>query len=261
MSIPAKVMGRVIVDRMKKGVDAQLRREQAGFRSGRSTLEHIFTLRNIIEQTVEWNSNLYVCYVDFEKAFDSIHRETLWKIMTSYGVPAKIVKMVRAMYEDCSCTVASSSGGAPSWFKVRSGVRQGCVMSGFLFLLIIDWTMQRVLEGENTGIRWTLMEQLEDLDFADDIALIASSIGQLEKKLERVNQRGSTTGLKINTKKTKVMRYNAKSKEPLRLQGQEIEEVESFVYLGATMTVTGGTADDIRSRLGKAWGAFNKLRK
>ena len=81
MSIVAKVLGRVLIKRIVVGTDAELRRDQAGFRKGRSTTEQIFILRNIIEQVAEWNTSLYLCFVDYEKAFDSIHRDTLWKIM------------------------------------------------------------------------------------------------------------------------------------------------------------------------------------
>jgi hypothetical protein len=81
MSTVAKVLGRVIISRIREGVDQKLRAEQAGYRSGRSTTEQIFVLRNIVEQVIEWNSCLYVCFVDFEKAFDSVHRETLWRLL------------------------------------------------------------------------------------------------------------------------------------------------------------------------------------
>ena len=77
MSIVAKVLERVLIKRIVAGTDAELRREQAGFRKGRSTTEQIFILRNIIEQVAEWNTSLYLCFVDYEKAFDSIHRDAL----------------------------------------------------------------------------------------------------------------------------------------------------------------------------------------
>ena len=86
-SVPRKVFGRVLIDRIGQGVDSKLRDEQAGFRKGRSTVKPIFVLRNVVEQVVEWQSTLYITFVDFEKAFDSVHRESLWKIMTSYGIP------------------------------------------------------------------------------------------------------------------------------------------------------------------------------
>ena len=260
MSVPAKIMGRVIIDRIRNAVDEKLRKEQAGFRKGRNTGEQIFVLRNIIEQVVEWNSSLYVCYVDFEKAFDSVHRETLWRIMKCYGIPGKLISMTKALYEDCQCAVLDDTG-SPTWFEVITGVKQGCVMSGFLFLLVIDWVMKATTKGEETGIRWKLTSKLEDLDFADDLALISSTRAQIQRKVEKLDQKGKQVGLKINVAKTKTMRYNAVNNEPVMIGDKGIEEVDKFVYLGATVSKTGGSDCDIKSRIGKARGAFCKLCK
>ena len=89
----AKVMGKVIIKRISRGVDKKLRKEQAGFRSRRSTIEQIFVLRNVIDQSVEWNGSLYICFIYYVKDFDSVHRETLWRIMSSYGIPPKLVRL------------------------------------------------------------------------------------------------------------------------------------------------------------------------
>ena len=70
-----------MIDGIQNGVDIRLRNEQAGYRKGRGTTEQISILRNIIEQANEWQARLYINFIDFEKAFDSIHRESLWLIM------------------------------------------------------------------------------------------------------------------------------------------------------------------------------------
>ena len=103
---------------------------------------------------IKWNSCLYLCFVDFDKAFDSVHRETLWHLLKSYGIPTKLVNMVKAMYKNCRCAVMDETDHL-EWFEVLSGVRQGCVMSGFLFLIVIDWVMRRNC-GEQQ--KWNQME-------------------------------------------------------------------------------------------------------
>ncbi|CAH8612386.1 unnamed protein product [Schistosoma rodhaini] len=85
LSIPGKV-NRVLLNRMKDSVDAQLRDQQAGFRKDRSCTDQIATLRIIVEQSIEWNSSLYINFIDYEKAFDSVDRTTLWKLLRHYGV-------------------------------------------------------------------------------------------------------------------------------------------------------------------------------
>ena len=170
LPVAAKVLGKVIITRIRDTVDTRLRQEQTGFRRG---IEQIFILRNIIEQVIEWNANLYVCFVGFEKAFDSTDRGIFWGIMGECGIPSKLITMVKAMYEQSKCAIVDGSGSYDR-FDVWTGVKQGCCMSGFLFLLVIDWVMIRSIGGRRTGIRWQFMNKLEDLDFADGVALVAS---------------------------------------------------------------------------------------
>ena len=112
-------------------MDNKLRNEQAGYRQCRNTTEQIFVLRNIIEQMIEWNSNSYICFVDFEKASDGVHRETLWKLLKSYEIPDKLVNMIKAIYRNSKGAVIDGTETS-QWFDVKSGVKQGCVMSGLL---------------------------------------------------------------------------------------------------------------------------------
>ena len=105
LSVPGKVLNRIILERMKGTVDQTLREQQAGFRQDRSCTDQIATLRIIVEQSIEWNSSLYINFVDYEKAFDSVDRETLWKVLRLYGVPKKLVNMIKNSYEGMSCRV------------------------------------------------------------------------------------------------------------------------------------------------------------
>ena len=110
LSVIIKIFCRMLLKRIKRGVDKKLRNEQAGrFRSKRSTTEQICILRNILEQANEWRAGLYVHFVDFEKAFDSVHRESLWNIMKSYGIPHKMVRVIAGKYQGFECAVVDGS--------------------------------------------------------------------------------------------------------------------------------------------------------
>ena len=100
LSFVGKMLCRIIIDRIRSGVDVRLRKEQAGYRKGRGkATEQVFILQNITEQVNEWQTTLYLNFIDFEKAFDSIHRESKWAIMTKYEVPEKIIRMVKIFYK------------------------------------------------------------------------------------------------------------------------------------------------------------------
>ena len=165
LSVPSKILAKIIIKRIEGAVDQQLRKEQAGFRPGRGCTDQIFTLRNIIEQCTEWQRQLYINFVDFEKAFDSIHRESLLRILRAYGIPQGIVLVIKSFYNNFTCRVGSNETS----FSVKTGVRQGCCMSAMLFNLTIDWVMRQTTADQVRGIRWTLLTQLEDLD---DLALM-----------------------------------------------------------------------------------------
>lgn len=196
-----------------------------------------------------------------EKAVDSGDREALWKIMESYGIPPKLIIMVKAIYDGNQCMVVDGAG-LTGWFDARSAVKQGCNMSEFLFLLVIDWIMRKTLEGNNTGIRWKLWSKLNYLDFADDVALISSTKQQIQKRVRSLSTNSKATGLKINSEKTKLHRLNTTNNEKVQVEDRDIDDLESFVYLGGVhVSSSGGTEDDIKARFGKARAAYIKLKK
>ena len=126
--------------------------------------------------------------------------------------------------------------------------------------MVVDWVMRKVTEGKKTGIQWSLWgEQLEDLDFADDLALLSHTHQHMQEKTRRLEKIAATTGLRINRAKTKVMRMICKSTQPITLNTGIIEEVSSFTYLGSVVSIDGGTEADIKARLNKATVAFRML--
>ena len=106
-------------------------------------------------QSLEWNSPLYINFTDYEKASDSVDRETMWKLLKHYGVPKKIISLIQCTYQDMSFRIAHA-GRLSKSFEVKTGVRQGCLLSPFFFLLVIDWIVKITTTGRNNGIQWTL---------------------------------------------------------------------------------------------------------
>ena len=147
LPVISKIFCRMMLEWIKIGINKKLRKEQARFRPKRSTMEQIFILRNILEQVNEWRAGLYIHFVDFEKAFDSVQRESLWNIMRSYRIPCKMVRVIADIYNGFECVVIDRSETS-DWFKIKSGVKQGGLMSGFLFLLALDWIMKKVTAGK-----------------------------------------------------------------------------------------------------------------
>lgn len=255
LSIPSKILAKIIIKRISNASDEYIRKEQAGFRKGRSCADQIFTLRNVIEQCNEWQRQLFINFIDFEKAFDSLHRESIWKILRHYGIPQHLVQLIKSFYSEFTCQVGSCS----QEFDIKTGVRQGCVMSSTIFTLAIDWVMRQTTKDSNTGIRWTLLSSLEDIDFADDLALLAHTHKHMQEKTSKLHSVGQQIGLKINIKKSEVMTLNIQNPAPIIINDQNIRTTEEFTYLGSVVTNTGGAEVDIGKRLNKARHIFRQM--
>ena len=195
LDVSGKVFNWVLLNRMKDEIDTKFRDQQAGFRKDRSCVDQIATLRIIIEQSCEWNFPLFINFVDFEKAFDSVDRDTLWKLLRHYGVLVKIVNIIRSSYEGLSCRVIHR-GQSTEAFNVRTGDRKGCLLSPFLFLIAIDWIMRTATGQARNGIQWTPWLQLDDLDFADDLALLSHTHRQTQEKTRLLKLVFTSTGEK-----------------------------------------------------------------
>ena len=258
LSTPSKVFCSILLKRIENELDNKLREEQAGFRKGRGCTDQIFALRNIIEQCLEWNTPLFINFVDFRKAFDSVYRDSLWKILRHYGIPQKIVTIISKFYDHFECNVILNGTFSDS-FLVKSGVRQGCILSPILFLVTIDWIMRSTISDQPRGIKWTQVSQLEDLDFADDLALLSSRQQDLQVKTDRLRSFAQSTGLHISATKSNVMCINTTGRTQIKIQSQPLEEVTDFTYLGSVMSNEDSIVKDIRSRLAKARNAFCNL--
>ena len=121
LSVPSKILAKIVIKRISDAVDAGMRKEQAGFGKERGCTDHI-TLRNITEQCTESQRQLYINFVDFEKAFDSIHRDSLRRILRAYGIALHIVQIIKS-YLDFTCIVGSSSLNS----RVKTGMCHACV--------------------------------------------------------------------------------------------------------------------------------------
>ena len=258
LSVIGKILSNVIYDRIKETVFDVLSENQAGFREGRGCADYIFVLRHIVEQCEEWRKSLVLNFVDFSKAFDSIHRPSLWKLLKLYGLPNKIVALIKSMFEGSESCVRVGQEHT-DWFEITTGVRQGDVLSPLLFNIVIDYTMGKLQQVEG-GLRWTAPNILKGLAYADDICLLGEDVDSIIALTDTLNAEAKKLGLNINTQKTKTMKLMTADGRGVTVDGQELENVDSFVYLGSTLCEDGDVRKEVRARIGKASAAFNGLK-
>ena len=130
-------------------VHQELREVQAEFRRGRGTRDQIANMCWIIEKAREFQKNIYSCFIDYAKAFDS----KLWQVVKEMGVPDHLVYLLRNLYVGQEATVRTGYG-TTDWFKIGKGVRQGCILSPCLFILYAEYVKWKAgLEESQNGIK------------------------------------------------------------------------------------------------------------
>ncbi|CAG2252109.1 unnamed protein product [Mytilus edulis] len=166
--------------------------------------------------------------------------------------------MIKLLYDQFSCQVIHG-GTMTESFPVTTGVRQGCLLSPLLFLIVVDWVGKSAYKDPK-GIGWTLTTRLEDLEFADDICALSHRFQDAQHQTKSLETVAKQTGLYINAQKTKSMRLNTNQQDCLKIDDSTVEDVQQFTYLGSIVSTSGGTDEDISARKKKAQQVFSMLK-
>jgi len=256
MSIAAKVYNRILLNRIPPFIDPVLTCNQVGFRTRRRCAEQIFILRRLMEGADDQQPPLFTTFIYFKKGFGTIDRKAMLKVLRHYGIPDPLVEAIKALYTNSKSAVYVD-GHLTKEFEVTTGVQ-----APFLFIIMIDYTMKR-LEGNHgltTAPRRSSRypkEVVNELNFADDLALLENSFEQAKAQLNTVAEEAMKIGLVINKQKTEFM-TNTSCKKNLTLNNADIKLVADFTYLGSKMA---SSESDIKRRLGLQWSTFWKLER
>ena len=175
ISHASKIMLYIIVERIKQHMRREIPPEQAGFVEGRGTRDQIANIRNIMEKAIEFNRPVYMCFIDYSKAFDTVQHQKLWDTLVSMGFPRHVVELLRTLYDDQESAVRTTCGDS-TWFKIEQGVRQGCILSPHLFNAYAEYIMRLALENCSSGISIG-GRTINNLRYADDTTLLTETGG------------------------------------------------------------------------------------
>ena len=114
---------------------------QTGFRKGRGTRDQIANIRWIIEKAIEFQKDIYFCFIDYAKAFDCVDPNKLWEILKEIGISDHLTCLLRNLYAGQEATVRTGHG-TTDWFQIGKGVRQGCILSPCSFNLYAEYIMR-----------------------------------------------------------------------------------------------------------------------
>ena len=243
----------------------------------------VFAAGQLHEKCQEQNVDLYSTYADLTKAFGTVSREDLWRIMAKYGCPPKFITIVRLLHDGMMARV-QDDGNSSEPFLVSNGVKQGCVLAPALFSLMFSAMLTDAFADTDIGIglrhrrdgsvfnlrrlkakTMVKTDTINDFLFADDCALNSISADDMQQNVDKFAEACTNFGLTISIKKTEVMHQPAPGKtyiEPsITINVQCLKTVYKFTYLGSTLFRNVVIDDEADARLVKANSAFGRLSK
>ena len=234
----AKLYDMILCSRLKSWFKPY--REQAGSQEKRSCIEHIVCLRLLCDLARRKKLKLFVLFVDFSKAYDMVHRPMLFRVLKRLGCGVVMLSALVAMYSITQSVLGSAL------ITTTLGVRQGSPTSCLLFLIYVNDLIKMVKEG--MGIDGFLI-WLHILVLMDDTVLLATTRGNMIKKVQILKNYCSEYGMKVNESKTKFFVLNGTNddEDPLYVGDLIIEKCDRYIYLGSPFTSDGSVSSAVKA--------------
>ena len=264
LSSAVKVYEQILNKKLKLFTEPILSECQSGFRKGRSVQDHIFTVKEIINRKRQQGEDVYMAFIDLEKAFDSVPRLKFWTSLQKLGVNNKLIRAIKSLYKNTTNYVIRKNRKSET-FTTKDGLRQGGGLSPTLFNIFMDDIIKQCelrTKKVLVGYRYLQPVKLSQCAFADDIVLFAPSERELQNNLNIWNEELKNNGMKINKSKTKIMAITENNQDlDVYLEGVKLEQVDQYKYLGVLLDKTGDQEAEINVRIEntlKLYFAMNK---
>ena len=241
-----------------------LSKSQLGFSAGSRTSDALLILHNLIDYYCKKrNQYIFGCFVDFQKAFDSVPRHILFQKLLNHNINGKFYDCLRKIYTgDLACIKIGNTITTP--FIANQGVKQGCILSPILFNIFLS-DLQTIIEQPKCApVKLTDNSSLGCITWTDDLLLLSQSEIGLKNMLLELKSYTEKNGIKLNTKKTKVMIFNKSGRHIRRntyFGGERIETTRQYKYLGFMFTPSGEITTGLKDLKDRALRALAKMKK
>ena len=292
LSHQGKVLLNIVANRLSDYCEAHgiLTDEQCSFRPERPTVNMLFVVRRLQELARRRRIPLYMCFVDPQKAYDSVDRELLWKVLARAGVPEEILAAIRQFHDGRQAQVRMDDGELSDWSEVTQGLRQGCVLSPLLFNIFFAAATEVVLvrfseddtilkylvylEEEAAGGAGTPLERARravwGILYADDAGVVSRSREGLTRMMTTIVEVFGEFGLTMSEKKTETLLMRAPEKQPkkggpppppliIEAAGQKYAQTAQFRYLGGLVNEDGELTHEVNHRSRAAWTCIRRF--
>ncbi len=257
----SKIMLRVLTKRIEAKTKQLLGRNQFGFRKGFGTRDAIGVMRTLCERSLEHGNEVYICFVDFEKAFDRVDWVKMFDILKNLHIDWRDRRLLQDLYMRQQAVIRIADGESDPG-TIGRGVRQGCPISPLLFSIYAEVMMIEALGEDEEGIL-VGGQRVSDVRFADDQGMVSNTESGLQKLMDKLNETAKKFSMKINIQKTNTMLVcrDGGGVVNITVDGQRVEQVQSFKYLGSIISEDGRSLTDVKYRIALAKEAFNKSKE
>ena len=233
-----KILSNILLSRLIPYAKEIIGDHQCGFRRNRLTIDHIFCIRQMLEKKWEYNEEVQQLFIDFKKAYDSVTREVLYKILIEFGIPRKLVRLINMSLDETYSGVQVGKN-VTDRLPIRNGLKQGGALSPMLFNFALEYAIRRMQVNQD-GLKLNGTHQL--VAYADDVNILGGSIHTLKENAEALVAATREIGLEVSGDKTKYMvmsrDQNAGRIQSVRIDNCTFKRMEGFKYLGTTLLTT-----------------------
>jgi len=249
------------MDRIDAGIGFFISNTQYGFRQGKSTAQAIYLARRILDLSEREGSNLSMILLDWEKAFDKIDHSRLLEALERLGVPSNMLSLIKTIYREPKFRV--KSGEFKSDYKTQSsGIRQGCPLSPYLFVLVMTVLMKDVKSRLNTkrqnepinGIKFS------EILYADDTLLFGPHTQNINKLLKEIQIESNYYNLNLNLGKCINLTLNQQQTSVKFASNEFVPRHKKATYLGTLLTDTNDNHAELNNRIADTTATANKLK-
>jgi hypothetical protein len=207
-------------------VERKIGQYQCGFRKNRSVMDQVFVLKQIMDNSIDQNLPLYMLFIDFKQAYDTIKREKVYEAMRQMGIGEKLIRLVRMTLKETEYKVLAN-GQLSGKFKVKRGLRQGDPLSTVLFNITLDSAV-KASEIRGNGLIYNQLVQV--MAYADDIVILTRTKNNLVQALSKLEKAARDKGLRINEGKTKFMEIECGSENKHNERFEVITEGSKYSF-------------------------------
>ena len=243
-----KLFAAILQRRISKTLDKHLQTTQFGFRKDKSTADAIHLIRRVIEYGESTQNQLHLLLLDWEKAFDKVDRKQLLNSMIRMNVDPKLVNLVKSIYKDTKFTV-EIDGESSTLHTQHTGIRQGCPLSPYLFLIVMTTMFHDVHKNLDNKLQTQRVPgaEFDEVTYADDTICIATDTRTLNEFAKAIEKEGKRYGMKLNKAKCEVISThpNANIHFP---DGTKIRHVRTSTYLGCDLGIKSTIREELNKR-------------